>query len=132
MEPEAPLPSTHHWKRALGRALDSQGFTVDEWRQARLGAHRGALVSAIEHILERLRTSTTQAELLERDTLNEDWTAWLTEQFGEEARILLDAEPVAIAYGIRWCEILLDRNIEVEPLLQNPPEPIIQWTRDVD
>ena len=132
MQPEAPPPSTHHWKRALGRALDSQGFTVDEWRQARLGAHREALVAAIQHILERLRTSTTQAELLERDTLNEDWTPWLTERFGEEARILLDAEPVAIAYGVRWCEILLDRTIEVEPLLQHPPEPIIQWTRDVD
>jgi hypothetical protein len=132
MEPQAPPQATLRWKRALGRALDSQGFTVDEWRQARLGAHRGSLVAAVQHILERLRIQTTQAELLERDTLNEDWTPWLTEQFGDEARLLMEVEPVNIAYGIRWCEILLDRELDVESLLQRPPEPVIQWTRDVE
>jgi hypothetical protein len=132
MEPTAPPQATQRWKRALGRALDSQGFTVDEWRQARLGAHRESLVAAIQHILERLRLQTTQAELLERDTLNEDWTPWLTEQFGEEGQLLKEADPVAIAYGIRWCEILLDRHLDIAALLQAPPEPVIQWTRDVD
>jgi hypothetical protein len=89
-------------------------------------------VAAVQHILERLRIQTTQAELLERDTLNEDWTPWLTEQFGDEARLLMEVEPVNIAYGIRWCEILLDRELDVESLLQRPPEPVIQWTRDVE
>ena len=132
MEPTAPPQATQRWKRALGRALDSQGFTVDEWRQARLGEHRESLVAAVQHILERLRLQTTQAELLERDTLNEDWTPWLNEQFGEEGQILKEADPVAIAYGIRWCEILLDRHIDISALLQAPPEPVIQWTRDVE
>ena len=131
--PPAPAAPTTRWKRALGRLLDSQGFTVDEWRQANLAAHREALLSTVQHILERLRAAETQTELLERDTLNEDWRPWLAESFGQdEARVLAEADPVGIAYGIRWCEILLDRHLDAEELLRAPPEPVIQWTRDVD
>lgn len=119
------------WRRALGRFLDTRGFTVDEWQLAGLGAHRDALVTAVQHILERLRLQETQATLLERETLNEDWYPWLVEEFGEQAATLRDADPVAVAYGIRWCEILLGRNFEVAQLIDRPPEAIVQWTRDL-
>ncbi|HEY7064951.1 MAG TPA: hypothetical protein VII06_25980 [Chloroflexota bacterium] len=112
--------------------LDSRGFTVDEWRHANLAGHQAALLATVTHILERLRLEATQRDLLERDTLNEDWDPWLIEQYGETtARVLHEASPAEIAYGIRWCEILLDRQLAVEQLATNPPEPVIQWTRDV-
>ncbi|HZS00191.1 MAG TPA: hypothetical protein VFE37_15865 [Chloroflexota bacterium] len=136
MEPQAPpppRPATDRWKRALGRMLDSRGFTVDEWRHANLAAYRPALIATVRHILERLRLEATQADLLERDTLGEDWDPWLVEQYGvDSARVLQEASPAEIAYGIRWCEILLDRHLDVEELATNPPEPVIQWTRDVE
>ena len=119
------------WKRALGRILDTRGFTVDEWRHANLGAHREALTAVVTHILERLRLQETQADLLERDTLSEDWTPWLVEHFGNEAAVLKEADPVSAAYGIRWCEILLNRHLDVEQLFDEPPEAVIQWTRDL-
>src|SRR5438046_644982 len=100
------------WRRALGRFLDTRGFTVDEWQLAGLGAHRDALVSAVQAILERLRLQETQATLLERETMKEDWYPWLVEQFGEQVSALREADPVAVAYGIRWCEILLGREFE--------------------
>jgi hypothetical protein len=132
-DPQPPTPATDRWKLALGRMLDSRGFTVDEWRHANLAAHRAALIATVQHILERLRLEATQADLLERDTLDEDWDPWLTEQYGAEtARILREGSPAEIAYGIRWCEILLDRHLDVEELATNPPEPVIQWSRDVD
>lgn len=124
-------PPSQRWKEALGRLLDSRGFTVDEWRRAKLGTHRESVVAAVQHILERLRLQATQADLLERDTLHEDWRPWLAEQFGEEASLLEEADPVAVAYGIRWCEIVLERELNVEDLLTQPPEPVIQWTRDL-
>ncbi len=131
MTAHTPSPSTLRWKQALGRMLDSQGFTVDEWRRAKLGEHRAALIDAVQFILERLRLQSTQADLLERDTLNEDWAPLLRERFGDAAGILEEADPVAVGYGIRWCEILLDRALDVEELLAHPAEPVIQWTRDV-
>ena len=128
-----PTSSTalERWKRALGRLLDTQGYTIDEWRLSNVGAHRDALVQAVQHVLERLRLQDTQAGLLERETLDEDWNPWLVERFGDEAAILREADPVGIAYGIRWCEILLERPLDVEQLLKTPPEAIVQWTRDL-
>jgi hypothetical protein len=130
MDPTSQSPTLERWKRALGRALDTRGYTVDEWRLASLGAHRAALVAAVQHVLERLRLQETQTDLLERDTLAEDWEPWLAERFGDVASVLRDADPVAVAYGIRWCEILLNRQLEVEQLFDDPPEAVIQWTRD--
>jgi hypothetical protein len=124
-----PVPD--RWRKALGRALDTRGYTVDEWRLAALAAHREALVSAVQQLLEKLRLQQTQGELLERDTLNEDWLPWLTEQFGDNARILVDADPVGVAYGVRWCEIVLEREFEIGDLFDHPPEAVIQWTRDL-
>jgi hypothetical protein len=124
-----PVPD--RWRKALGRALDTRGYTVDEWRLAALAAHREALFSAVQQLLEKLRLQQTQSELLERDTLNEDWMPWLTEQFGENARILVDADPVGVAYGVRWCEIVLEREFEIGDLFDQPPEAVIQWTRDL-
>ena len=124
-------PVPERWRKALGRALDTRGYTVDEWRLAALAAHRESLVSAVEQLLEKLRLQQTQGELLERDTLNEDWTPWLTEQFGDSARILVDADPVGVAYGVRWCEIVLEREFEIGDLFDQPPEAVIQWTRDL-
>jgi hypothetical protein len=98
---------------------------------AQLGAHHASLVAAVQAILECLRLHETQTALLERDTQAEDWDSWLRERFGEETPILLEADPVAVAFGIRWCEILLDRQLEVETLLERAPEALIQWTRDV-
>ncbi|MBX5490900.1 MAG: hypothetical protein IRZ14_07055 [Chloroflexi bacterium] len=129
--PTSNIPP-RRWKRALGRLLDTAGFTVDEWRQAPLAAHHDALVQAIRHILACLQIAKTQSDLLERDTLAEDWTPWLQEQFGDVAAVLSEADPVAAAYGIRWCEIVLARQFDVEELLANPPEPVVAWTRDVD
>ena len=131
MNPSPRNTAPQRWKRALGRALDTRGFTVDEWRLSSLGAHRASLTSAVQHILERLRLQGTQTDLLERDTLTEDWDPWLVEQYGAEASILREADPVAVAYGIRWCEIVLNRELDVEELLEDPPEAVIQWTRDV-
>ena len=137
MSENLPMNVSHHaspperWRRALGRALDTRGYTVDEWRLAALAEHRDALVSAVQQLLENLRLQQTQGELLERDTLNEDWTPWLTERFGEDARILVDADPVGVAYGVRWCEIVLERELEVADLFDNPPEAVIQWSRDL-
>jgi hypothetical protein len=119
------------WRRALGRALDTRGYTVDEWRLAALAAHRPELVSAVQQVIEQLRLQKTQGELLERDTLNEDWTPWLAERFGDDARLLADADPVGVAYGVRWCEIVLEREFEAGDLFDNPPEAVIQWTRDL-
>ena len=130
-EPTQQSPSVERWKRALGRALDTRGYTVDEWRLANLGAHRASLVAAVQHILERLRLQETQTDLLERDTLTEDWNPWMVERFGDEAAVLREADPVAVAYGIRWCEILLNRELDVEQLFDDPPEAVIQWTRDL-
>jgi hypothetical protein len=132
MTPTPPEATTRRWKRALGRFLDSRGFTVDEWQQAQIGAHHTQLVSAVQHVLEKLRLQDTQTALLRRDTLMEDWNPWFNEQFGADSKILLEADPVAIAYGLRWYEILLDRQLEVTALLDRPPEALIQWTRDVD
>jgi hypothetical protein len=129
--PQPPVPATQRWKRALGRFLDSRGFTVDEWQMAQLGAHHESLVTAIQAILERLRLHETQTALLERDTLAEDWDPWLRERFGDETPILLEADPVAVAFGIRWSEILLDRQLDVASLLDHAPEALIEWTRDV-
>ncbi len=135
MSQQEPLPpgrATERWKRSLGRLLDSHGFTVEEWEQASIAAHRDALLGSVQHILERLRSSATQRELLERDTLDEDWNPWLSEQFGAEvARILHEADPVGIAYGLRWCEIVLDRRLDIAEVVAAPPEPVIQWTRDL-
>jgi len=124
-----PVPD--RWRKSLGRALDTRGYTVDEWRLAALAAHRESLVSAVEQLLEKLRLQQTQGELLERDTLNEDWTPWLTERFGDTARILVDADPVGVAYGVRWCEIVLEREFGIDELFDQPPEAVIQWTRDL-
>ncbi len=135
MSQQEPLPpgrATERWKRSLGRLLDSHGFTVEEWEQASIAAHRQALLDSVQHILERLRSSATQRELLERDTLDEDWNPWLAEQFGSDvARILREADPIGIAYGVRWCEIVLEREFEVDTLFENPPEAVVQWSRDV-
>jgi hypothetical protein len=129
MTPARRVPEP--WRKALGRFLDTRGFTVDEWQLAGLGAHRDTLVSAVQHVLERLRLLETQATLLERETLNEDWYPVLVEEFGEAASALREADPVSVAYGIRWCEILLGRTFEVAKLLDRPPEAIVQWTRDL-
>jgi hypothetical protein len=128
--PPSNIPP-RRWKHALGRLLDTAGFTVDEWRQAPLAAHRDALIQAIEHILGCLRLAKTQSDLLERETLAEDWTPWLREQFGALAPLLGEADLVGAAYGIRWCEIVLDRQFAVDELLRNPPEPVVAWTRDL-
>ena len=130
MESTPQSPTIQRWKRALGRLVDTQGFTVDEWRLSALAAHREALVAAVQHILERLRLQETQGELLERETLAEDWQPWLAETYGTDAKILQEADPVGIAYGIRWCEIVLNRQLDVEGLLTRPPEAVVQWARD--
>src|SRR5919199_2076006 len=102
MSENLPMNVSHHaspperWRRALGRALDTRGYTVDEWRLAALAAHRDALVSAVQQLVENLRLQQTQGELLERDTLNEDWSPWLAERFGADARLLNDADPVGV------------------------------------
>ena len=102
-DPPPPTPATDRWKRALGRMLDSRGFTVDEWRHANLAAHRPALIATVQHILERLRLEATQADLLERDTLAEDWDPWLTEQYGaENKRRTRQRSPMVFA-GVRSC-----------------------------
>jgi hypothetical protein len=132
MESTSRPVAPQRWKIALGRVLDTRGFTVDEWRRASLGDHRESLLRAVQFILERLRLQETQADLLERETLAEDWGPWLSEQFGDEAPLLREADPVAVAYGIRWCEIVLDRHLNVDEILESPPEPIVQWTRDLD
>ena len=119
------------WKRALGRFLDSCGFTLDEWKGVGIGAERAALILAIQHILDCLRLQQTQADLLERDALLEDWQPRLDAEFGKVAAVLREADPAAIAYGLRWCELLLDRRLDVAPMLDQPPESVVQWTRDV-
>ena len=131
MKAPNPNPPPERWRRALGRALDTRGYTVDEWKLASLAAHRDSLVALVQQLVEHLRIQQTQADLLERDTLAEDWTPWLTEHFGDKARVLADADPVAVAYGIRWCEILLERDIDVGQLFDQPPEAIVQWSRDL-
>lgn len=131
METPASIPP-RRWKQALGRLLDTQGFTVDEWQHAPLAAHREALVEAVSHILARLQMEKTQSELLERDTLAEDWMPWLQAQYGAATEALREADPVGAAYGIRWCEIVLARQLDVPELLVNPPEPVVAWTRDVE
>src|SRR5262249_45451304 len=93
---------------------------------------RKAVRLAAEAVLERLRLQDTQAELLERDTLTEDWSGWLATRFPEHPPLVPDVDAVGIAFAIRWCEILLDRQFEVEHVLERPPEAIVQWTRDVD
>ena len=119
------------WKLALGRVLDTSGFTVDEWQHEAMAPHREALVAAIAHILERLQLEKTQGDLLERDTLDEDWQPWLEQNYPGEAAALGEADPVGAAYGLRWCEVLLDRQIDVHELLTHPPEAVVAWTRDV-
>ena len=52
------------------------------------------------------------------------------ETYGTDAKILQEADPVGIAYGIRWCEIVLNRQLDVEGLLTHPPEAVVQWARD--
>ena len=37
----------------------------------------------------------------------------------------------AVAYAVRWCEILLNRELDVVALLDQPPPAVLQWTRDV-
>lgn len=127
---EASLASAR-WKRALGRFLDTRGFTLDEWRGAGIGAERVSLILAIQHILDCLRLQDTQADLLERETLLEDWQPWLYQEFGNVAAVLQQADPADIAYGLRWCEILLDRRLDAARIIDHPPEAVVQWTRDV-
>jgi hypothetical protein len=129
-ESTAHLPP-ERWRRALGRAVDTRGYTVDEWRLAALAEHRVALVAAVQQLLEALRLQQTQAELLERDTLNEDWSPWLAERVNADAQLMGEADPVGVAYGLRWCEIVLERQFTVLELFENPPESVVQWTRDL-
>jgi hypothetical protein len=131
VEPIPPEAATQRWKRALGRFLDSRGFTLDEWQHAQASGHQAALVAAIQEILARLRLGENQADLLERDTLMEDWTPWLSARFGDQAGLLEETDPVGVAYGLRWCEILLGRPLDLEQLLDQPPESVIEWTRDL-
>ena len=39
--------------------------------------------------------------------------------------------PVGVAYGVRWCEIVLEREFGIDELFDQPPEAVIQWTRDL-
>src|SRR5436309_2024030 len=105
------------WKRALGRFLDTRGFTLEEWEVAGDDSQRAGMVAAVQGILDQLRQQETQVALFERETLGEDWFIWLAERFGDQAPAVHEAEPVAVAYGIRWCEILLNRQLDVEALL---------------
>ena len=124
-------PATDHWKRALARFLDTRAYTRDEWQLRAVGAHHTSLIAAVQHFLERLREQETQVALLERDILTEDWDTWLEQQFGQEAAVLREADPAAVAYGIRWCEILLNRQWDVEQLLASPPVAVMMWTHDL-
>ena len=119
------------WKQALGRVLDTRGFTVEEWQRTPEHANYPVLIEAIRHILARLQLENTLTELLERDTLAEDWPAWLQQEYGLEVQGMGEVDPAAAAYGIRWCEIVLDRALPVDELIDNPPEPVVAWTRDV-
>lgn len=131
-EPSARNTTVQRWKRSLGRALDTQGFTVEEWEGTDLVEQRKALRLAAEAVLERLRLQETQAQLLERDTLSEDWNGWLLSRFPDQPALVPDVDVVGIAFAVRWCEILLGRQFEIEQVLSRPPEAIVQWTRDVE
>jgi len=119
------------WKRAVGRFLTSRGFTHDEWQRTTLGVHHASLLAAVQQVLVQLRQHETQASLLEREALHESWQPWLVAQFGREALLFRQVDPVGIAFGLRWCEILLARELDVAHTIEQPPAAIQQWARDI-
>ena len=56
---------------------------------------------------------------------------WLAAQFGREALLFRQVDPGGIAFGLRWCEILLARELDVAQTIQQPPAAIQQWARDI-
>jgi hypothetical protein len=79
-------------------------------------------------ILESLRQQETQTTLLAHASTEECWHRFLGPLGAGQGWSGQEAE--AVAYGIRWCEIVLGHQLDPVELLNRLPLVIEQWTRD--
>jgi hypothetical protein len=122
-------PAMQRWKRALGRFIETYGPLATEQSSDEQDQRRILHIQATLVILESLRQLETQAALLAREAQHEDWHTILGKRARGQGWSVHEAAEVT--YGIRWCEILLRRQLDPVALLQRPPPSIRQWTRDV-
>jgi hypothetical protein len=126
--PQDDRSRVERWKQALSEFLKAYGGTADAWEAQGREEHRSRTIQAAVLVLESLRQQSTQAALLTRAALPESWYS-VVEALGSEQGWSVQ-EAAAVAYGIRWCEILLSRQLDLVTLLDRPSPAIVQWTQD--